>query len=237
MEKRGKSMVPVHNSQTGEHIAYDRLPWKDSMFADKFCTCPKPLRTVFDVCSWCLVTKGISADPFDAVDRFIAKDVQSYRDIVELPVEGRPITEGNSTKERIPSRSLDRIMGTRKRPSIMGNVRLYPDTKDLIRHLWERLTRKIGLRRSIHSEDLREPNLEKPYSSRPNTSCEVFGLLGYDSYQTARATHTAAVAVHFGLYKLVRKRPPRKADSKFEEAFLSRWNLQTETTARALTVH
>jgi hypothetical protein len=167
MEKSGEAMVPVQKPETIEYIRYDRLPWKKTVFSDEFCTCPKPTRTVFDVCSWCLATKGISADRLEESNRFRAEQILANSDVVQLPIEGRPITKVQPTKERFPACALHRIIRSCEWPAVIRNQRLYPHIKEFARHLWKALTRKLDLRGNVHVPDVTSNQLETPYRKAP----------------------------------------------------------------------
>src|SRR2546423_609646 len=96
-------MMPVNDAQVREPGSYDRRSWKIPVPLDKGCSCPKPLTSVFDICGWCLVTKGGVADyPSEAIEGFAIKGILTRLNALKLPFQACPIANRQIAKESIP---------------------------------------------------------------------------------------------------------------------------------------
>ena len=138
MEQRSKSMMAVDDPDfRREQVSDDRQTGKPAVTADESCGCPKPLTSIFDICGWCIQSKGgVSDYPADSEDSLTIEDVLTRLYLLQIPLERRPIPNRQIAKEFIPCRC-----GQRK--AVRAEVGLYPRLKYLLRHLRERFAREI----------------------------------------------------------------------------------------------
>lgn len=103
MKKRRQSMMAINYSETGVGEIADERRREISMILNECCTCPKPLRSVLDVCRWRILAEDSSAyHPTDSLTSIRMKQVLVELDLTELPMERRPVRERKTAKESFP---------------------------------------------------------------------------------------------------------------------------------------
>jgi hypothetical protein len=143
IQKGGYTMIPIHHFEVSIPEQDDDRFWDLTVRPDEVCTCPKPLLGASHICFSCRRSFFASLNNSrNYAEREWAKWCLGQVEFYPLPLCLRPKSQGKPSENVIPFGVFGFIGKLSKRPSISRHERFNPHLKDLIRHIWEKLTRR-----------------------------------------------------------------------------------------------
>lgn len=105
-----KSMVSVNEVDASNRVNADKRRIARGIALDEGCTCPKPLYSVLNICSWCIRTKASPfGDPLRSLYRVWMENQKVATKRVPLPLELRPFVERSAREGGVPSSVVKRM--------------------------------------------------------------------------------------------------------------------------------